>query len=214
MRPNEGLKNWLTKTAQRYHEDLDEETASYLAARGLDQDAVHGSLLGLVANPEPIHDPFQGRLSIPYITPTGVVTMRFRCLHSHHDDPDYDGKCPKYTQPEASKTHLYNVQALHDADVMIGISEGELDAVVGSLAGIPTAGVPGANNWKPLYFRLFEDFERVLIFGDGDKAGREFTAKLLRHIPGGESRVLPKGHDLTSFVQEFGADSFIEFAVG
>ena len=107
-----------------------------------------------------------------------------------------------------------NVQALHDADTIIGISEGELDAQIATLAGIPTAGVPGAKNWKPFYTRLFEDYEQVLIFGDGDKAGREFTGKLLAVLPAGEARLLPKDHDINSYVLENGADSFREFAVG
>lgn len=213
MKLSEGQKNWLGRTATTYHEALDEATIIYLVGRGLDQDAVRGSLLGLVATPDPLHQDFIGRLSIPFITPTGVVSMRFRCLSDHHEPGGEPGTCPKYLQPEGSPTHIYNVQALHDADTIIGISEGELDARIATKCDIPTVGIPGANNWKQFWYRLFEDFERVLVFGDGDKAGRTFTGKLSSTIPGGEGRVLDAGHDVTSFVLEYGAESFRDFAL-
>lgn len=209
MRPSDSLKHWLGKTAQRYHESLDEETTTYLAARGLDQDAVRGSLLGLVVDPDPLHEPFRGRLSIPYITPTGIVSMRFRCLRRHDCKAE---KCPKYVQPEGDRTHIYNVQALHDADTMVGICEGELDALVATIAGLPSVGTPGIRNFKPFYYRLFDDFERVLILGDGDKDGRSFTAKLAHAIATAEARALPDGYDVNSYVLEHGAEAFLAFA--
>lgn len=209
MKLSDGQKSWLEKCARRYHAALDPATASYLAARGLDQDDVRGSLLGLVADPDPLHGDYVGRLSIPFITPTGVVGIRFRCLVDH--DCHAVG-CPKYLGVEGAATHIYNVQALHDADTVIGVSEGELDAVVATKV-VPTVGIPGINNWKPFYYRLFEDFERVLIFGDGDKAGRSFAGKLSSSIPGGEGKVLEAGHDVTSYVLAHGLESFREFAL-
>lgn len=208
MKLSDGQKTWLEKCARRYHGALTPEVVTYLAARGLDQDAVRGSLLGLVSDPDPLHVDFAGRLSIPFLTPTGVVAMRFRCLIDH--DCSSLG-CPKYLGPEGAGTHIYNVQALHDADTIIGVSEGELDATVASKV-VPTVGIPGINNWKHFYYRLFEDFERVLIFGDGDKAGRSFASKLSSTIPGGEGKVLPDGHDVTSYVLEHGLESFADFA--
>lgn len=210
---SDAQKSSLGRVASKYNAGLTEEVRSYLEARGLGPEVVDGSLLGLVVDPDPLHEPYLGRLSIPYITPTGVVTMRFRCLNPHHEDPEYDGGCPKYTQPDGSRTHIYNVQALHDADTTVGISEGELDGLIGTLCGVPTAGIPGANNWKPYFYRLFEDYERVLIFGDGDKAGRKFASQLANTIPGGEAKVLPDGYDVTKYVLEFGQESFLHFAI-
>lgn len=210
MRPSDSLKSWLGKTAQRYHEALTPEVLSYLESRGLDQDAVTGYRLGLVADPDPMHEAYRGRLSIPYITPTGVVTMRFRCLEDHDCRAE---KCPKYTQPSGEETHLYNVQALHDADTVVGISEGELDAEIATLCGLSTVGIPGATNWKSHWYRLFDDFERVLVFGDGDTAGRSFASKLVHTIPGAEAKVMPEGMDVTSFYVESGKDAFLDFAL-
>ena len=213
--PSESLKTWLGKTAARYNEALTQVELSYLAERGLGPDVVSTSLLGLVANPDPLHEQYRGRLSIPFITPTGVVYMRFRCIEEL-EDPEH--KCKehghgKYEGPTEQGTHLYNVAALHQADTVVGLSEGELDALVASDCGVPTVGVPGAQNWKSFYYRLFSDFNRVLIFGDGDKAGRTFTNKLASVISGAEAKVLPEGQDVTSFVVEHGEEAFRDFAL-
>lgn len=133
--------------------------------------------------------------------------MRFRCL-AEHDCKEVG--CPKYIQPSNEPTHIYNVQALHDADTVIGVCEGEIDAISATLAGIPSVGIPGASNWKPFWYRLFDDFGRVIILGDGDTAGRKFASKLSHTIPGGEAKVLPDGQDVNSFIVDHGSGAFLE----
>lgn len=208
MGPSESHKTSLGRLADRYHEALDQETRTYLEGRGLDQDAVHGFRLGLVSDPDPLHEEYRGRLSIPYITPTGVVSMRFRCLEQH--DCKENG-CPKYIQPKGEPTHIYNVNALHIADTVVGVCEGEVDAMTATVAGLPSVGIPGASNWKPFWARLFQDFAQVIVLGDGDKAGREFASKLSHILPGGEAKVLPEGMDVNSLVVEKGAAEFLDF---
>lgn len=208
LRPSESRKNWLGKLAQRYHESLTEEVRSYLLGRGLDQDAVSGSLLGLVSDPDPAHEQYRGRLSIPFITPTGVVYMRFRCLEDHNCKEFSHGK---YEGPAGEDVRLYNVLALHDGGSSVAVCEGELDALVATSAGLPAVGVPGANNWKPYYYRLFQDYERVIVIGDGDKAGRAFVATLTPNIAASVPRPMPKDHDVTSYVVENGAEAFMRF---
>jgi DNA primase len=151
---------------------------------------------------------YEGRLAIPFITPTGVVYMRFRCLENHDCDELMHGK---YEGQKGLGTHLYNVSALHDAVSVVGICEGELDALVASISGLSSVGVPGANNWKPFYSRLFDDFERVLILGDGDPAGREFSTKLSSVIDNAIPCPMPRDEDVSSFVVKHGADAFLEF---
>ena len=205
MKPSESHKSWLGDLAHRYHDALTPEVLSYLEARGLGQDAVSGALLGLVSDPDPAHEPYRGRLSIPFITPTGVIHMRFRCLEDHACEGH-----GKYESPAGEGTHLYNVQALHDATTEVGISEGELDALVATYAGLPTVGCVGASNWKPYYYRLFDDFQCVYVLGDGDAAGRKWAGGLVPNIPGAVSRVQPTGHDVTSYVVEHGAEAFLD----
>lgn len=209
---SESHKNWLTKLSEKYHDALVEDKAvrSYLAGRAIDKGAVRGFRLGLVSDPDPAHEQYRGRLAIPFLTPTGVIGMRFRCLEDH---VCFDEGHGKYEGPAGAPTHLYNVQALHDATSTIGIAEGELDALVATVSGVPTVGCPGASSWKPFYFRLFDDFEHVLIFGDGDSAGRKWAGGLAATIPGALSKVMPKGYDITSYVVENGAEAFGEFAL-
>jgi DNA primase len=206
VRPSSSQKNWLGTLAQRYHEALDERTLSYLAARGIDQDAATGYRLGLVVDPDPAHDRYAGRLSIPFITPTGVVYMRFRCLEQHECD-DHG----KYESVSGESTHLYNVQSLHLSSDMVAVTEGELDALISTEAGMPAVGVPGVNNWKPFYYRLFDDYERVIVVGDGDKAGREFVATLARNLPNAIRRPMPEGYDVNSYVLEHGVDEYLGY---
>ena len=211
MKPSESHKSWLTELAQRYHDALTPEAASYLADRGIDRDAASGFRLGLVSDPDPAHEQYRGRLSIPFITPTGVVTMRFRCLEEHVCGDLNHGK---YEGAVGDPTHLYNVQALHDAESEIGIAEGELDALVATRAGLPTVGCVGASNWKPFYYRLFDDFQSVFVLGDGDSAGRKWAAGLVPNIAGGVSRVQPAGYDVTSYVVKHGAQAWLESVIG
>jgi DNA primase len=206
VKPSESQKSWLGRLAQRYHAALTPEVRSYLEGRALGPDAVTGSLLGLVVDPDPVHEPYVGRLSIPFVTPTGVVHMRFRCLEDHDCKERGHGK---YESPAGERTHLFNVQALHDATTEVGICEGELDALVATSAGVPSVGCVGASNWKPFYYRLFDDFERVYVMGDGDAAGRKWAGGLVGNIAGAISKVMPSGHDVTSYVVEHGAEAFV-----
>lgn len=208
MRPSDSQKNWLGSLADRYHESLDETTLSYLAARGIDQDAASGFRLGLVTAPDPAHDRYTGRLSIPFITPTGVVYMRFRCLEDHVCGDHFHGK---YEGVSGENTHLYNVGALHQAGDTVVVTEGELDALISTRAGMPAVGVPGATNWKPFYYRLFDDYERVILVGDGDTAGREFVATLARNLSNSIRRPMPEGYDVNSFVLEQGVDAYLAY---
>jgi DNA primase len=219
VKQSDSQKSWLGELAVRYHESLTPETRSYLAGRGLDDEAVDGSLLGLVVEPDPIHTNYEGRLAIPFITPTGTVYMRFRCLEDH-DCKEEDKRRReinknwfhgKYEAPADTGTRLFNVSSLHQADSVVAICEGELDALVATACGLPAVGVPGANNWKPFYYRLFDDFERVIVLGDGDTAGRQFANSLAGNMPNAIPRPMPKGQDITSYVVEYGADAFLQY---
>lgn len=204
--PSESQKKRLGALTDRYHSNLTEEVLSYLADRGIGQDAVTGFRLGVVTDPDPIHEQFVGRLSIPFITPTGVVHMRFRCLQAHAcDELEFHGK---YEGVSGEETRLYNVSALHSAMGAVGICEGELDAVVASSSGLASVGVPGASGFKRHWYRLFDDFETVYVLGDGDSAGRKFASELSANIRGARALPMPAGHDVSSYVLEFGAEAF------
>ena len=192
-------KELLGKAAEKYAENIYQAEA-YLKQRGIPLEVARLARLGVVVEPETGHEAFVGRLSIPYITKSGVVDLRFRSLNPAVE--------PKYMGLTGAETKMYNVLDVERAGDFIGVCEGELDTLtMSSCIGIPCVGVPGANSWKKHYTRLLADFERVFVFADGDQPGTEFARSLARELPVTIIQ-LPDGHDVNSmFVQE-GVDYF------
>lgn len=146
--------------------------------------------LGVVVDPLPGHEAFKGRLAIPYITPNGVVDIRFRAMH---------GEDPKYMGMIGAKTTMFNTQAVFAATSYICVTEGEFDCIVMSVkTKHPTVGIPGANNWKGFYSRILDDFDTVIVLADGDNAGLEFAKKISRELPNVNIVQMPEGEDVNS----------------
>ncbi len=192
-------KELLGKATEKYGENIYQAEA-YLKNRGIPIEVARLAQYGVVEEPEVGHEAFKGRLSIPYITKSGVVDLRFRSLHPAVE--------PKYMGLTGAETRMYNVLDIEKATDFIGVCEGELDTITMSgCIGIPCVGVPGANSWKKHYTRLLADFERVFVFADGDQPGTEFARSLARELPVTIVQ-LPDGQDVNSmFVQE-GSDYF------
>ncbi len=151
--------------------------------------------LGVVLEPLTGHETYINRLSIPYITRSGVVDIRFRSM---------DLSEPKYMGMAGATTHLYNVSAF-----FICICEGEIDTItLDSVCGIPAVGVPGVNNWKKHYTRLLQDFEQVFLFADGDNAGTDFGKSLSRELGNLVVVQMPEGEDVNSMYRKNGVDYF------
>ena len=152
----------------------------------------------MVDEPLPGHEQYQGKLSIPYITPSGVVDLRFRSIH---------GEDPKYMGLLGAKTTMFNTQACFVADRYICVTEGEFDCIVMSVKTVhPTIGIPGANNWKPHYTRILDDFDIVMVLADGDAAGLEFGKKISRELPNVTVISMPDGEDVNSVVTKQGSE--------
>ena len=192
-------KELLGKATEKYGANI-YRAEDYLKNRGIPMEIARLAQLGVVEEAEVGHEAYKGRLSIPYITKTGVVDLRFRALHPAIE--------PKYMGLTGAETRMYNVLDIEKATNFIGVCEGELDTITMSMCiGIPCIGVPGANSWKKHYTRLLADFERVFVFADGDQAGTEFARSLARELPVTIVQ-LPDSHDVNSmFVQE-GAEYF------
>lgn len=217
MKLSPARRKALQQAADKFHHSLDATTWDYLRARGLSEEQVAARLLGLVSvDCDPMYADLVGRLAIPYLTPAGVVAIRFRCLEDH-DCKEYEevhGFHKKYHQMRGEADHLYNVLALHERHPAIGITEGEFDAMVVDEHVLPTVGVPGATKWKPFWARLMEDYDRVFLIGDGDDAGKRFVEKLMEVLPNGHPVVFPAGHDPNSYFLEHGPEGLTEFIVG
>lgn len=214
-------RNWLTMTMERYETYLD-SAAGPLQARGL-LELAPTYHLGVVREPEPQHNRFDGRLAIPYMTPAGCVDIRFRCIEDHDckavAEAEKEAEVPqplrhrKYLQD--GEDHVFNVGALHERNKGIAVCEGELDTCVADTYVLPSVGISGATKWKPHWSRLFEDYERVFVIGDGDAAGREFAKVVSRKIGGHAVRiVMPDDHDINSYFVEHGDRELYKIILG
>jgi len=61
----------------------------YLAQRGINPAVAQAIRLGVVVDPLAGQEQFINRLAIPYLTPTGVVDIRFRSMGP--EEPKYMG---------------------------------------------------------------------------------------------------------------------------
>lgn len=189
-------KELLGMATDKYAEHIS-QAYDYLKNRGITQEVARLARLGVVVEPEPGHEAYANRLSIPYITKSGVVDLRFRSLNPAVE--------PKYMGLTGAETHMYNVLDIDKAGDYIGVCEGELDTItLSSCVGIPCIGVPGANSWKKHYTRMLADFERVYVFADGDQPGTEFARGLARELPVTIIQ-LPEGEDVNSAYTKFGS---------
>jgi DNA primase len=204
VKQNQLQKELLDQAAHRYAANI-YQAEDYLRSRGIPMEAARLARLGVVVEPEIGHESFAGRLSIPYITKTGVVDLRFRSLNPAVE--------PKYMGMTGAETRMFNVLDIERAGDFIGVCEGELDTItLSSCVGIPCIGVPGANSWKKHYTRLLADFERVFVFADGDQPGKEFANSLARELPVTVVQ-LPDGEDVNSAYVKYGA-SYIKDKAG
>lgn len=197
MKQSVSQKELLGKATEKYSQNI-YQAEDYLRQRGIPLEVARLARLGVVAEPEVGHEAFIGRLSIPYITKTGVVDLRFRSLNPAVE--------PKYMGLTGAETKMYNVLDVDKANDIIGVCEGELDTLtMSACVGIPCVGVPGANSWKKHYTRLLADFQRVFVFADGDQPGTEFARSLARELPVTIVQ-MPDGGDVNSVYVSEGAD--------
>lgn len=200
----------LTAKAQEYAGNLD-HAMEYLLSRGIVAEAAAMFQLGYVTDGE-----FATRLTIPYVTPAGVVQIKYRCTDlSHHKGfkHTHDG-CPKYLYEAGTGTYLYNAQVLiHSSDKVV-VTEGEMDAVsVQAYTGIPSVAYPGSEMWKahPHWTLCFEGVNEIIVVADGDDPGKE-AAKRVSDALGLSAHVvnMPRGEDANSIIATQGAGAFLE----
>lgn len=196
----------MTEATEQYAEALEhnEEVLSYLEGRGIDVSVAATFRLGAVSDPLPGHEMMRGMLSVPYLTESGTVAMKFRRVH---------GDGPKYLGLEGQGVRLYNVEALWSQLPYIAICEGELDCVVASSCGVNSVGVPGVQSWRDHYPACLEGFQDVFILTDNDdkpdgsNPGQDFARRIIEDIPHARNVLLPKGMDVNEFVLQQGSDA-------
>lgn len=197
MRLSNTQRQFLSQAATEYAQHI-HQASEYLIMRGLSVEEAKKFHLGVVDNPLPGHEGYKNKLVIPYITPSGVVDLRFRSIH---------GEEPKYIGLPGAKTTMFNAQAVLTANEYICVTEGEIDCItIVSKTGHPAVGIPGANNWKPYYSKILDDFDTVIILADGDNPGLEFGKKISRELGNVNIVQMPEGQDVNSIVLREGTN--------
>jgi DNA primase len=198
VKQSNSQRAYLLRAAQQYASCID-LAKDYLETRGLSVEEARMFHLGVVEDPLPGHEPYKGRLAIPYVTPSGVVDIRFRKI--------VDDDSPKYLGMPGANTTMFNTNACFQANGYICVTEGELDCVTLAVkTGHPTVGIPGANNWKPHYAKILDDYEIVIVLADGDKAGAEFGKQISREVPNTTVIAMPENEDVNSVIVKLGKE--------
>lgn len=221
--PSPEQRIFFERAALQYQNDLAGDTPAqeYLKSRGIGRRTAATFRLGVVRNPLLGHEPYIGRLVIPYLTPNGVVTFSFRCLQNHscketvlgYTSQGKEMRCKKYRAPEGMDRLLYNVLAFKEASEIIYVCEGEIDALTLTVCGFPAVAVPGAQNWKPFFAKPFEEYAQVYCVADGDEAGYKL-ARLLTHEVKARTVRPPKGEDVNSLYVKGGEDEIRRWLAG
>jgi len=171
----------------------------YLNEHGIgEREIAERYMLGYVETPLRGDDRFMWSLSIPYLTRAGVKSIKYRNVEMNSSGNKFD-------QPSGQQARLYNTAAYFIADDVVGITEGEIDAITATeRLQIPTMGIPGAEVWRgktEIWGPLFKDFRQVIIFADGDDAGKRM-AYIVAETIGMRARIIqcPDGEDVSSMV--------------
>lgn len=208
MPPSQEQKH-LLETRQSRYDQYRQKLRPYLTARGLGEAAANRFRLGYVEPSDADQRRYWHRMAIPYLTPTGVVQIRYRCISGHNHNAE---NCPKYLGDTGAEVTLYNAHAVLESPRVLFITEGEMDAVaISTLAGHAAVGVPGAQAWgKHRYWaRCFVGFERLIFAADGDDAGEQLARAITKDLPEVHVVRLPDGEDANS-VLAGGVDDFLE----
>lgn len=195
--PSASVLAFLERATAHYERQLD-RGLEYLAGRGISEEAARAARLGVVDTPAPTHDSYVGRLCIPYVSPAGVLGLKFRSM---------TGADPKYLCLPNSRPLLYGVQAFFEDSDTIAITEGELDALIlAHEVGLPAVGCPGVSTWQEHHRRCFAGYDQVLVFADGDGPGHGLAKRISRDLDQARVVPMPDGTDVTDVYLAEGAE--------
>lgn len=203
--PTKKRREFLNRATEVYAASV-EDIAPYLDSRGLRAETVAEWKLGYVKDPLSGDEDYAGRLAIPYLTPAGTVSMKFRCVAEHSCKTT---GCVKYLGPP-NEMHLFGtLNFKYDLPSLV-LAEGELDTIISTQAGVRAVGVPGSSVWLPWWDHLFEGYDEVVLARDGDPAGRKMAESLSVRLANLRPVKMPEGEDISSFVLSYGGGAYRE----
>jgi len=193
--------------------------AYLVEGRGLSEETIAHFQLGAVEGPEEFGDELahwaRGRISIPFLTPTGTVLIRYM------EPPPRRPGGVKYWQPAGTYIGLYNTSTIVQGGRRVVLCEGEIDTMTLWQVGLPAVGIPGAGNWsrRGHYPTIFEGYEEVIFVQEDDEkqfnddgspresAAERLAAQVTEDL--GNVRVvkLPRGFDSNDILTQQGPDA-------
>jgi hypothetical protein len=206
MPPSPEQRRSLEEQLLRY-ESHRPKIQAYLDGRGL-AGAAERFRLGYVEPADDVPVRYWNRLVIPYLTPTGVVQLRYRCVGAHDCKERNHGK---YLGDAGVDVTLFNASAVLTGRDPVVLTEGEFDAIaVEALTGLPAVGIPGAQAWgkHPYWSRCFVGHDLILP-ADGDDAGMSLADAVKADLPDVKVVRLPDGHDCNSVLLAEGRAGFL-----
>lgn len=212
---SDSLKTFMGEASETYYQALKnpgaESAVEYLKSRGLLGASVQYFRLGYVESPLPGHEKYVGRISIPYITRSGVTDIRFRALPDLIDGEWVNPEGPKILSLPGCMHRLYNTQDLDRREPYVCITEGEPDTWIAHQCGLPAVAVPGVAGWSDWWARCFRGYEAVYILCDNDDKGQgaAFGEKLAAQIQNARVVLMPPGHDVNSYYVAEGREALL-----
>ena len=199
-----GLKRSLEIAVSKAEKNI-HLAEEWLQARGLDLPTAIDHRLGVVVDPIPGQsEHIVGRLSIPFLGPAGPVYIQYRQLP---DGAGVTGDGAKYLGWTGSAARIYGIRSLLEADDVIHVAEGPLDSVVLNSLGLVSVGIPGAQRFEKHWPRVFAGFSKVVIWADGDDAGRQMAKKWTQEIDQAVVVPMPSGEDVNSLLVKDGPEA-------
>lgn len=195
--PSLSTRRLLTERTEAYASQMTTEAAAYLLGRGITKEAAEFFRIGFVRDPLPGDDMYTNRIVIPYLTPSGVVAMKFRALGGDKADRFL-------TFTGTTMKRIYNPGVLVKPHLTIYICEGEIDTITAWMCGLPALGIPGVMQWRRTFARALRN-RRVVVLADGDDNGE--GEKFANTISGDVDDcgvVLLTGEDVNSYFIKHG----------
>lgn len=197
----------MERALGRWQSNLN-EAKGYLDSRGIQVATAERFSLGVVLfGEEQPFDKYTNRLAIPYFDRLGPVGFTFRCIAGH--DCKESG-CPKYLQMDGQEVGFFNVLSLDSDDEVAHICEGEIDAITLSQVVVgPCLAISGATKWKPHFPYHLSGFDRVMVWSDGDNAGKKMAEIVRASVPNADIVEMPAGEDVNSIFCSKGSSHLI-----
>lgn len=205
-RTSDSLRKEFWLKSNEYHNQLRGSNAEHylLEERKFTQEAIDHFRLGYVETPMKGDQSHQGRIVVPYMTRTGVVSLRSRSMPAENGG-EYGSKYLPWLTGDT--TRPFNTPALDTAAEVV-ITEGEFDAITAWILGLHSIGIPGVANWKSVFRPIFRH-RKVYVVGDSDdqmQQGENFAKKVAKDLGGAAVLMPPKGYDLNSYYAEHGVE--------